>query len=165
MGIDEVPNRRLERAHTAMGTAPQLFIRQVGEPALDQVQPRPVRGCEMHVEARSLQQPIFDERRLMSPVVVHDDVDGKLRRHLRVDRIEKLPELGRAMPTMKLRDQLAGFRVERGKQRGGAVPFVVMRPPLDLTGAHRQQRLVRSSAWIWDFSSTQRTTAWVGGCM
>jgi hypothetical protein len=45
------------------------------------------------------------------------------------------------MATVKLRDQLTGFRVERGKQGRRAVPFVVMRPALDLTWPHRQQRL------------------------
>ena len=45
------------------------------------------------------------------------------------------------MAPMKLTDHLAGLRVERGKQRRRAVPLVVMRPPLDLTRSHRQQRL------------------------
>ena len=63
------------------------------------------------------------------------------RGHLRLDQIEKFAELRRAMALMKLRDHLAGLRIERGEQRRRAVPLVVVRPPLHLAGLHRQQRL------------------------
>ena len=38
-----------------------------------------------------------------------------------------------------------------------------MGAPLGLARSHRQQRRVRSSAWICDFSSTHSTSAWSGG--
>jgi hypothetical protein len=62
-------------------------------------------------------------------------------RHSGIDRVQELSELGRAMPLMKLRDQLARFHVERGKQRRGAMPPIVVRPTLDLPGPHRQHGL------------------------
>src|SRR5215203_2468662 len=42
---------------------------------------------------------------------------------------------------MKLRDDFAGLRIQRGKQGGRTVPFIVVRPPFDLARLHRQQRL------------------------
>ena len=67
------------------------------------------------------------------------------------------------MPLMKLRDHLAGFRVEGGKQRRRAVTRVIVRAPLDLARLQRQQRLRPVERWICGFSSTQNTTAWSGG--
>ena len=60
---------------------------------------------------------------------------------LRLNQIEKLAELRRPMPLMKLRDHLAGLRVERGEQGRRAVPFVVVGPAFHLARLHRQQRL------------------------
>ena len=42
---------------------------------------------------------------------------------------------------MKLTDHLTRLHVERGKERGGTVPLVVMGPPLHLARSHRQERL------------------------
>jgi len=51
-------------------------------------------------------------------------------------------------------DDLALKDIEGGKQGGGAAqrPFFIGSPGW-----------VRSSAWIWFFSSMLRTTAWAGG--
>jgi hypothetical protein len=43
------------------------------------------------------------------------------------------------------------------------MPLIIMGAPFGLPWSHRQQRWVRSSAWICDFSSTQSTSAWSGG--
>src|SRR5918996_1802345 len=53
-------------------------------------------------------------------------------------------------------DDLAVEDVEGGKERRGAVAFVVMGHGAGSAG-------VRSSAWIWLFSSIDSTTAWAGG--
>jgi hypothetical protein len=39
MRVDELANGGLQLGHTAMGAAPQLFIREFGEPAFNEVQP------------------------------------------------------------------------------------------------------------------------------
>ena len=55
--------------------------------------------------------------------------------------------------------------VERGEERRRAVALVVVghgaRPRPFFSG---RPGWVRSSAWICDFSSTDSTTAWAGGC-
>ena len=57
-----------------------------------------------------------------------------------------------------------GGDLQGGEQRGGPVPGVVMGALLGRSGQTRRTGWVRSKAWIWDFSSTQRTTARSGGC-
>jgi hypothetical protein len=68
-------------------------------------------------------------------------VHSESSRDTRLDQVEKLAELRRSVPLMKLGDHFAGLRVERGEQRRGAVSFVVMRPALHLSRLQRQQRL------------------------
>ena len=98
-----------------MHTAPDLLGRQVGEPPLDQVQPRPVGGREVHVEPWAFGYPAFDQGRLVRAVVVQDEVDGQPDGHGGVDRVEELSELDGAMTPMELSDDLArlGHRAPR----------------------------------------------------
>ena len=93
MRIDEGLNRRFELRHTAKDAAAKLFGRQQREPSFDETQPRGVRRCEVRVEAPAFGEPVPDQRRLMGPVIVHDDVHVEPARHLRVDEIEKFAEL------------------------------------------------------------------------
>ena len=82
-----------------------------------------------------------DQRRFVRAVVVHDDVHVQSTGNARLNQVEKLSELRGSMPLMKLRDHLAGLRVERREQGRGAVTCVVVRPALHLARLHRQQRL------------------------
>src|SRR6516162_735364 len=85
-------------------------------------------------EAGPLCQPPADQRRLVCPVVVEDEVDGEVRRHHALDRVEELPELDTAMAPMTLPHDGAGLHIECRKQRRGAMPAIIMRPPLHLPG-------------------------------
>src|SRR5215471_9194386 len=66
------------------------------------------------------------------------------------------------MPRQALADPLASLNIEGGEQCGRAVALVVVR---HCRGAPLRGRpgCVRSSAWIWLFSSTDSTTALFGG--
>src|SRR5712692_472707 len=141
MRVNELLDRRLELRHTLVGAAAHLFVRQLGEPPLHETQPRAIRGGEVDVKPWTLGEPVPNERRFVGAVVVHDDVHVEVTRDLRLDQVEELTELDRAMTLMKLRDDLTGLRVERGEQRGRTVPIVVMRAALHLAGPHRQERL------------------------
>jgi hypothetical protein len=138
---DELANRGLELRDTAMNAAPQLFVREFREPALHEVQPGSVGGREVDVEARTFGEPVPDHRRLVRPVVVHDQMHVEVTRDRGIHRIQELPEFARTMPLMKLRDEFTGLDVERRKQGGRAMSPIVMRPPFDLAGPHRQHRL------------------------
>src|SRR5438093_10358163 len=118
MRVNELLDGGLEPRHTLVRAAAQLFVRQLGEPPLHETQPRPIRGCEVDVKPWTLGKPVPNERRLVGTVVVHDDVHVEVTGDLRLDQIEELTELDRAMPLMKLGNDLTRLRVERGEQRG-----------------------------------------------
>ena len=77
---NEFSNSGLQLAHAAMNAATELFVGQFGEPALDQVEPRPVRRREVDVKTRSLREPILDHWSLVRPVIVHDQMHVEVRR-------------------------------------------------------------------------------------
>ena len=145
--VDEVPNGPLQLADTAMHPAPKLFRRQFAKPPLDQIQPRAVRRREMDVESRALGQPGANERGFMGAVVIHDEVDVvDLGGHAHVDAIEELAKLDRSLAPMRVRNDRARLRVERGEQRRGPMPRVVVRPALACPGRSGSNGAVRSSA-------------------
>jgi hypothetical protein len=124
-----------------MNATAKMLLDQEREPAFDLVQPGGARRREVHVIARRLRQPAVNERRLVRGVVVEDQVHRQVGRHGSGDGVEEFAKLDRAMVAMTLADHCAGLHVERGKQRRRAVARVVVRAPLDLLGAHRQQGL------------------------
>src|SRR6267142_3376817 len=97
MRVDERLDSGLELRHALVGATAQLFIRQLVEPSLHETQPRAIRGCEVDVKPWTLGEPVPNERRLVGAVVVHDDVHVEVTRDLRLDQIEELTELARAM--------------------------------------------------------------------
>ena len=76
-------------------------------------------------------------------------------------RVEEADELLMAVALHVLADHRSVQNVERRKQRGRAVPFVVMGHGAGRVPSSSADR--RSSAWICDFSSIDNTTAWAGG--
>ena len=61
--------------------------------------------------------------------------------HGLVNRIEKLAELHAAMPPVEFPDHRTGLHIERGKQRGRAMPRIIVSAAFHLARTHRQQRL------------------------
>ena len=86
-------------------------------------------------------QPAPDERGLVGPVVIHDQVDVQAVRHIGVDMAEERAELHGAVSPLTLAQHFARFDLQRSEQGRGAVAHVVVRPPFDLPRPHRQQRL------------------------
>jgi hypothetical protein len=87
-------------------------------------------------------QPALDRRRLVRGVVVENNVDVEGSGHLVVDANQELAELDRSVPVVELPDDPTRRQVQRGEERGGPVPRVVVSPPFGLAGTQRQQRLV-----------------------
>lgn len=56
-------------------------------------EPGGARGGEVHMNAWMPYQPAPDDRRLVSPVVIHDQVDIQAVRHIGVDVAEERTEL------------------------------------------------------------------------
>ena len=78
---------------------PELLGGQFGEPPFDQVQPGAIRGGEVHVKPRPLGQPRANVRRLVRPVVVHDEMHVDLARYAHLGAIEEGPKLEGPMST------------------------------------------------------------------
>src|SRR5713226_5782850 len=100
----------------AMDAAPQLFVSERREPTLYQVDPRGAGRGEMHVVSRVANEPAVDDRRLMGPVVVANHMNVERRRHGGLDGVEELAELPRAVPMVKLANDLPGLDVQRGEK-------------------------------------------------
>src|SRR2546425_4272946 len=76
VGGDEFADGGLQFADTAVNPAADLLVGEFGKPPLDQVDPGPVGGRVVDMEAWTLRKPPPDEGRLVGPIVVHDDVDN-----------------------------------------------------------------------------------------
>jgi hypothetical protein len=127
-------------ARGAVRAALELLRRQLGKPALDEVQPGGACRREVQGESRVRSQPAFDHRRLVCRGVVEHEIDSEFGGDLAVECLQKLLELDRAMARVHGADHLAGREIQRGVQARGAVALVVVRGALGRAGQHRQDR-------------------------
>ena len=112
-----------------------------------------------------LRDPLANLGMLVSDVVVSDGMDELAGRHGYLHRIEETDELLVPMLLHAAADDLAVQHAEGGKQRGGTFPDLVVRQVPQRPFFIGRLGWVRSSAWIWLFSSIDRTTARAGGSM
>jgi len=84
-------------------------------------------------------------------------VDQLARWDFGLDGVEEADELLMAMALHATSDDLAFEYVEGGEQRGGAVTLVIMGHGAGAALLHGKPGWVRSSAWIWLFSSPDKT--------
>ncbi|MET4236324.1 hypothetical protein ABIA85_009639 [Bradyrhizobium sp. LA6.10] len=147
-GIGVVPfdkrgDVRTEGGYTAIDAAPDLLV---GE----------------DVPTRFFGQPSPHHWGLLRDVILHNDgrrvgaVDS-------LDLVKELAELDGAVARVALTSDPSGRNIEGGEQRCGAVPRVVMAPRAAWPGHIGSIGWLRSSAWIWDFSSTHRAMTCSGG--
>src|SRR3989441_2956061 len=101
-GFDIAADGVLQFAGGAMNTPPDLLFGQGGEPALDQVQPRGAGRREVHMEPRMTSQPAMNQGRFVSAIVVQNQVNIQNGRHRRLDAVQELAELYRAMPGVEI---------------------------------------------------------------
>jgi len=91
--------------------------------------------------ARMAYQPALNQRGLVRAIIVQNQVDIQFGGRHGIDRVQKLAELDGAMPAMTFSNDLAAGHLQGGKQRGGAVTFVVVSAAFDLPRSHREQGL------------------------
>src|ERR1035437_4739616 len=92
-------------------------------------------GDEMHVEVWLFDQPSVDRRRLVSAVVVTDQVHFQVVGDFVVNLGQELLKLNHSMPPVDRGDDGPVGDVERGEQAGHAAAQIVVDAPL---GHHRQ---------------------------
>ena len=98
-------------------------------------------GVKCRWKRGSRRQPPLDLGVLVRRVVVQDQVDVQLRRHLPVDQAQERQELLVAVPLPAQSEHLSGGDVQGGEQRRRAVPDVVVGVAFGVAEAHRQRRL------------------------
>ena len=91
------------------------------------------------MKPRALEQPASDQDGLMRPVLIEDQVDREVARHVGLSGLKELAKLNGPVPSMRLPDD--SLRIQRRKLRGGAMTSVVMAAPLGLPRLQVQQRL------------------------
>ena len=97
-------------------------------------------GVEVRMKARVPGEPSADQRGLVRPVVVHDDVHVQVGRHLDIEGGQEGAKLDRAMPPTNLTQHVSRLHFQCGKERRRPVPFVVVGPPFSLARAQGEQR-------------------------
>ena len=102
---------------------------------------------------------------LVGGVIVEDGMDDLAGRHGAFHGIEEADKFAMAMRRHAAPEDGAVQDIERGEQRGDAVAFESCVRVPHLPGLSGRPGWVRSRAWICDFSSIDRTTAWAGGSM
>src|SRR5215472_4156239 len=80
------------------------LVRELGEPALDQVEPGRAGGDEMQLEARMLCQPSLDLGVGVGAVVVEDQMQLQILGELALQTCQELQELLVTMPKVDLAD-------------------------------------------------------------
>src|SRR4029450_2933745 len=80
---DEREDRRLQRAGTVMNSPLDLFLRQQGKPALNEVEPGGAGRSEVQMKAGMPGEPAMNEGRLVGAVVVQNQVHLELGGHRR----------------------------------------------------------------------------------
>ena len=86
-------------------------------------------------------EPGADLVLLVRGVVVEDDVDGLVRRHLALDAVKEADERLMAVALHVLCDDRSVQHVERGEQRRRAMPFVIIGHRTGAALLHRQAGL------------------------
>jgi hypothetical protein len=134
------------------------------EEAFDLVEPGGIGGREVNVTTRTAGEPSLDLGMLVGSVVVDDEMDVELGRHIGLDVTQEGEELLVAMAGFALGDDRAVKHVEGGEQSGGAMTLVVVGDALDVAEPHWKHGLSAFEGLdLALFSSTQSTTALSGG--
>lgn len=103
------------------------------EEDLHLVKPRGIGWGKVEVEAGMAGQPDFNLGVFMGGVVVHDDMEVEFRGRVRIDLAQKGDKLLMPVSWFATADDLAAGHVQGGKERGGAVPAVIVSVTLSVT--------------------------------
>ena len=95
----------------------------------------------MEVEAGVSSQPLLYFGVFVGSVGIDHQMNVQMRRYLSLDVAKKLEKFLRPMARLTLRYDLSALDVERRKQGGRAMAFVVVGYPFHIAQAQRQQRL------------------------
>lgn len=118
-GIDEFSDR-------IVGPSSDPFVCDLGKEPFDEVKPGTGGWHEVEVESQVLGEPGLHGWVLVGSVIVEDHVQVEIARRFPVDFFEKGEKLFVPMSLFARTDDGAVEHVERGKQRGRSMAFVVV---------------------------------------
>ena len=127
-------------AHLLKRAAADRALGNHAEPALHLVEPRCIGRREMQMIPWPPGEPRADVRMFVRTVVVDDQMNVELRRHVGVNVLEEREKLLVAMARLALRQDLAGRDIERGEQRGRPMAEIAMGDAFDIAEPQRQDR-------------------------
>src|SRR6476659_1786278 len=123
--VEIVADRAQEGRQALEGPATQACASNLGEPALDEIEPRAAGGREMQVHPRVSSKPTANGRTLVDARIVDDEMQIEAGRRFSIEPLEKGNELFRPVPRMTFPDHHAIEQAHGRKQRGRAVANVV----------------------------------------
>ena len=101
-----------------------------GKEPFHQVAPTAAGGRAVHMKAAMADEPAADLVHFVVAIVIQDHMHLEVLGHTVVDLPEEAQELLVAVLPTAVADDDPASHIEGGKERGGAVPFVVVRLPL-----------------------------------
>ncbi len=134
-------NRVFESCNARERSAPNAPPRDLCEKALDAIEP--ARACRREVKLESWMcgKLAAHRRRLVRPVIVKDQMNDEVFRHLLIDTAQEAKKLLVPVTPVACADHFARCNVERREQRRDTVTGVVVRLSLGYTRPHRKDRL------------------------
>src|SRR6202042_513339 len=141
----------------------EALPRELGEKAFHGIEPGAGGRREVEHPSRMLGEPGQHLRMFVGGIVVEDRVDHLAGWHGPLNGCDEADELLMPMARHAAADDLAFEHAERGEQGRRAVAFVIVRVGCAFPPLSGRPGWVRSSAWIWLFSSMETPTAWRGG--
>ena len=127
MAVDVGADGHDEFFQIAEDAAPEPIVSEVAKETFHHVQPRRAGRSEVEMKARMSRQPALHFGMFMGGIVIADQVQLPVGGDGLVDEAKKLEPLLMAMPLLAKAKDLAVGRIQRGKQCGRAVAFVVVR--------------------------------------
>jgi hypothetical protein len=115
VGVDGVgagSDRGFQFGGRAVAAAADLLFGDVGEEALNLIDPRAGGRREVNMPSRPRSEPLSDRLGLVGGVVVHHEVDVEAGRDIALDLTQEAQELASAMTGIGAPDDLAGGGVE-----------------------------------------------------
>ena len=135
--LQEASDIAFECLRAVVHSALDASIRDEREVPLDVIEPGTVGRSEVDVESRMARQPCPRALRLVSDVVVQDEVDVELAWNSLIDLPQELQKLVSSMPAVERADDLSGGNVQCSEQGGRSVAGVAVCPLLGSTRLHR----------------------------
>src|SRR6266568_1134116 len=133
--------RRFQLRHAMKDAPAKALLREVAKEPFHHVEPGRAGGGEVHVEASAPSEPAFHLGMFVRGVVIHDEMHFAVRRRLSLDEAQE------AQPFLVPVLAHAGSHhspvqgIEGGKQRGRAMPLIVVGHGLALAFFQRQAGL------------------------